>query len=332
MIRRVAIVGAGTMGTGIAITCLAAGLPTTLIDTANTALGRAKDRIYGYFVREVDKGRMTPGQKERAVQFLTLSTGLEAPTGADLTIDAVLENIDVKQKSMKRLEPFLPADSIVATNTSCLQVGVIAKGLADPGRLIGLHYFSPAERSPVVEVVSSNFTREAVRTRALGFLAATQKTPLPCKDRPGFALNRFFCPYCNEAARLQETGIATPAQIDAIAREAFGVPAGPFRVMNLTKPVIMLRAMQGLASLGDGYVVARSLQEQGDAGRSWNIDDTETAVTNDVRKKVVERLQSTLHRTAMEAIDEGIASPSDMETGARLALGFEETSFLTLRA
>ena len=94
MIRRVAIVGAGTMGTGIAITCLAAGLPTTLIDTANTALGRAKDRIYGYFVREVDKGRMTPGQKERAVQFLTLSTGLEAPTGADLTIEAVFDEAD----------------------------------------------------------------------------------------------------------------------------------------------------------------------------------------------------------------------------------------------
>ncbi|RDD68365.1 3-hydroxyacyl-CoA dehydrogenase family protein [Paracoccus versutus] len=329
---RLSIIGAGTMGGGIAITSLKAGIPTTVVDTTESALDRLRNRIDRHLAREVEKGRMDTAGADAARACLTVSTDLGAVSGSDLLIEAVFEDLAVKHDLLSRVQGLLKPEAVIATNTSCLLVADIARALDDPGRLLGLHYFSPAEICPTVEVISTSETRVAIRQRALDFLARTGKSPLPCKDSPGFALNRFFCPYCNEAVRLLDENIATPGQIDAVACASFGVPAGPFRVMNLTKPVIMLRAMQGLERLGAFYRPAQGLLRAGGEGMDWLIDGDPPALPDAARAEVARRLTMALCRPAAEALAEGAVAPGDLDRGAREALRFQRTPITLLWA
>ncbi|WP_018000506.1 3-hydroxyacyl-CoA dehydrogenase family protein [Paracoccus sp. N5] len=329
---RLSIIGAGTMGGGIAITSLKAGIPTTVVDTTDAALDRLRDRIGRHLAREVEKGRMDAAGADAARRCLTVSTELGAVSGSALLIEAVFEDLAVKHELLSRVQGLLQPEAVIATNTSCLLVADIARALDDPGRLLGLHYFSPAEICPMVEVISTSETRAAIRRCALDFLARTGKSPLPCKDSPGFALNRFFCPYCNEAVQLLDEGIATPGQIDAVACASFGVPAGPFRVMNLTKPVIMLRAMQGLERLGVFYRPAQGLLRAGGEGADWLIDGDPPALPDAARQEVARRLTMALCRPAAEALAEGAVAPEDLDRGAREALRFQRTPVTLLGA
>src|SRR5690606_31103349 len=156
--------------------------------------------------------------------------------------------------------------ALIATNTSCLQVGDLAQHVAAPERFLGLHYFSPAQVNPLVEVVRGAATSEATVQAALAFTRATGKMPLLRKDSYGFAVNRFFCPYAAEAARLVDEELATTAQIDRLAESTLGVAAGPFRVQNLIKPRINLHAIRNLAPLGPFYAPADFLVRVGEAG------------------------------------------------------------------
>ncbi|MFT4014318.1 MAG: 3-hydroxyacyl-CoA dehydrogenase family protein [Paracoccus sp. (in: a-proteobacteria)] len=322
---RLSIIGAGTMGGGIAITSLKAGIPTVVVDTTDAALDRLRQRIDRHLMREVEKGRMGAERAEAARACLAVSTDIGAVADSDLLIEAVFEDLAVKHDLLARVQKVLGTDAVIATNTSCLLVGEIAGALDDPGRLLGLHYFSPAEVCPTVELVSTPETRAGVRQRALDFLARTGKSPLPCKDSPGFALNRFFCPYCNEAVRLLDEGIATPGQIDRVACDSFEVSAGPFRVMNLTKPVIMLRAMQGLERLGASYRPAHGLLRTGGEGADWLIDDDPPPLPDAARQLVARRLTMALCRPAAEVLAEGVVAAGDLDRGAREALRFGRT-------
>lgn len=312
------------MGTGIAITSIKAGLPTVIVDTSEAALESAKKRVERYFARETEKGRMEESQVQTARQCLTMSTDLQASADRDIVVEAVFEDITIKRDLILRLQPLLRPETIIATNTSCLLVSDIAHVLNDPGRMLGLHYFSPAEISPTVEVISTSETRARVREDALAFLIQTGKSPLPCRDSPGFALNRFFCPYCNEAVRILEEEIASEAQIDAVACEIFGVPAGPFRVMNITKPVIMLRAMEGLARLGDHYLPASRLVQVGNSGESWVIDNDPPDLPPSIHKIIADRLINAICSPVSEVLSQDVVNAADLDRGARDALKFEK--------
>lgn len=271
MIASVAIFGAGTMGGGIAITCLKAGLPVVVIDTGDAALDRLRQRVSRHLAGDVERGRMT--------------------AAAATTAAAVLQR---------------------------------------PERMLGLHYFSPAEISPVVELISTEATRADVLVRASAFLASTGKSPLPCKDSPGFALNRFFCPYCNAAVRCLDAGLGTSGQIDRIARETFGLAAGPFRVMNLTKPVIMLKSLESLAPLGPVYEPAAGLIAIGARREDWQIEAEPAALPEDRARPIAERLLGAVLLPALAAMAEGVVSAANLDRGARAALRFERTP-VTLR-
>lgn len=325
MIRTVAIVGAGTMGGGIAITCMKAGLSVSVIDMSDTSLERMKHRAERHFTREVEKGRMTEEDAEAAQALLSLSVDLDKVSSADLVIEAVFEDLQIKRDLMTRIEPLLRSDCVIATNTSCLMVRDIAASLRHPDRMLGLHYFSPAEISPIVEVVSTDDTRPEALNKALGFLGTTGKTSLPCKDSPGFALNRFFCPYCNEAVRCLDEGLASTGQIDLIAQEDLEVAAGPFQVMNLIKPRIMLKAMESLAPLGPFYAPARGLTELGATEGSWEIEDPVEPVDANLRAAVADRLTGAILLPALDAIEEGVVSERDLDMGAKAALRFTRT-------
>lgn len=320
--RGVAILGAGTMGAGIAATCLVAGLPVRLIDNDPEALRRASGRIAAFLERQVANGRLAPERAAALPAALSTSADLSAAAPAAVVIEAVFEDLAVKRELMRRVEPLVSPDCVIATNTSCLRVGDIASVLARPERFLGLHYFSPAEVNPVVELVAAKATGAGALAAAREFLLATGKEPLPCRDSNGFALNRFFCPYCNEAVRCLEEGLARPGQIDAVACRTFELPLGPFAVMNIIHPRILLNAEQGLAALGDFYLPAALLRDTGEAGELWPIEPDSAPLPEARARLVAERLMGAVLLAGGEVVAEGVVEADELDRGARRALRF----------
>jgi len=321
-IQNIAIIGSGTMGGGIAISALNGGIETVLIDTSGAALDRAKARVQEYFERQVLKERMTVQDAEKALSHLRLATDYSAASNVDLVIEAVFEDLEVKKTVFSQLEQVISRACYLATNTSALKVSEIADALVYPDRLCGLHYFSPAEVNPVVEVVRSDLTHESTVAAALAFLQSCQKIPIECKDQSGFALNRFFCPYTNEAARCIDDGLGSPAQIDEVAKQVFGVPIGPFFVMNIVKPRINLAAVRNLAHLGPFYAPATSLSKTGDAGENWEIDGTPPALAPEIQQTISDRLQGAIYFAVKQELDEGVATAKAIDLGACRAFAF----------
>jgi 3-hydroxybutyryl-CoA dehydrogenase len=321
-IKRVAVIGSGTMGVGIAISTVRGGVDVVLIDLGQSSLDAALVRVQRYLSRQVEKQEMSDSEAQKSKARLRTSTDLAAAAGSDLVIEAVFEDITVKKSVFETIEGAISPTAILATNTSALKVTDIGADLTHPERLCGMHYFSPAEINPIVEVIRSETTSPATIAAVLPFLENCGKTAIPCKDQSGFALNRFFCPYTNEAARCLDDGLGTPAQIDAAAKDVFGVPIGPFAVMNIVKPRINLAAVRSLASLGPFYAPAISLQECGDNDESWDISETGPAIDNASHEQITQRLKAAVFYAVQEALDEGVASAADIDLGAHKAFGF----------
>ena len=330
-VGKVAIIGAGTMGGGIAITTALAGIETMLIDTSADSLARAGARLDAYLARQLGKGRIDAATRDRARANLSTATQMTACAGADLVIEAVFEKLDVKHSVLRDIEPLVGPDCVIATNTSCLKVSHIAAVLERPGRCIGLHYFSPAEISPVVELVLGAQSSTAAVDLAAGFLAVTGKQALSCRDRNGFALNRFFCPYCNAAVQCVEDGLGTPAQVDAVAAALFDQPIGPFAATNIVKPAIMLHSLENLTPLGAFYAPAELLRQKVQEGTVWEIGRADP-LAPDTEAVIRQRLKGAVYLPLRDLLDEGVADGSDVDRGAALALRFGNGPVAMLRS
>lgn len=326
--KRLAVIGAGLMGGGIALDAARHGLDVVVFDQRPDGVEKLKARAAGVYGRWVKNGRMAEAEAAAALARLSPAADLGAAGDADVVIEAVFEDLGVKRALFAELEGRLSPSAILATNTSALKVGDLAQGFAFAPRFLGLHYFSPAEVSPLVEVVRSAATTDATVDQALAFLKATRRTPLPCKDRPGFAINRFFCPYYNEATRIVEDGIAGPADVDQVAQERLGAAAGPFTVMNLIRPAVSAHAMTNLAALGPFYTTSRALKAQAETGADWPLDARVPGAGLDA---VERRLLGALVLPALELQAEGVAAPEAVDQGAVLALKFKEGPFALMR-
>lgn len=321
-IDKVAIIGAGTMGGGIAITCLVAGLPVAAIDTAQEALAALEARVARFFDRAVEKERMTAQQAQEARACLSTSTRIDSAEPADLVIEAVFEDLAVKRALFDKLVPVLGPQTILATNTSALRVDELAQTLPAPQRFLGLHYFSPAEINPLVELVRGPRSGSDAMAAAKRFLERTGRVILECRDSSGFVVNRFFCPYTNEAVRCLEDGQGRAAQIDEVGRDIFGLPLGPFAVMNIIKPRINLSALRNLSPLGPFYAPANEMVRVGEADESWQIEEAPQPLSAETRKAVGDRLRGALFLPVLEAIGEEVATPEAVDIGAQQALRF----------
>lgn len=321
-ISRVAIIGAGTMGAGIAITAVMAGLPVSLIDRSDEVLARAVARLDAYLRRQVEKGAVASQDVTEMKRNLHTSTELSAAASADLIIEAVFERLDVKTALLSELEPQIPPDSLIATNTSCLRVSVIAKALRHRGRFLGLHYFSPAEVNPLVELVRGDETDPSATEALTDFLKATKRVVLPCSDAPGFVVNRFFCPYVNEAVRCYHEGLATTSQIDRIACSIYGQPLGPFATCNLVGLPVMLHALENLAHLGPLYEPAALLREKVAAGSQWQLDTQSADPSSRSSQQIAARLTEAVRQPIRELLAEGVADAATVDLGAVHALRF----------
>ncbi|MGW0734347.1 3-hydroxyacyl-CoA dehydrogenase [Streptomyces sp. NPDC002851] len=229
----VAVVGTGTMGQGIAQVALIAGHPVRLYDAAPDRTGAAAAAIAARLDRLVEKGRIGSADREAAGARLTPVDRLSDLAGCGLVIEAVLEQLDVKQQLFTDLEKIVDADCLLATNTSSLSVTAIAGALEHPGRCVGLHFFNPAPLLPLVEVVSGFATDESAATRAYETAKAWGKTPVRSADTPGFIVNRVARPFYAEALRLYEECAADPATLDAVLRDCGGFRMGPFELTDL---------------------------------------------------------------------------------------------------
>ncbi|MET9359873.1 3-hydroxyacyl-CoA dehydrogenase [Streptomyces sp. NPDC006632] len=231
--RTVAVVGTGTMGQGIAQVALVAGHPVRLYDAVPGRAREAADALAGRLERLVDKGRMDGAARDAALARLYPADALAELADAALVVEAVLEQLPVKQELFTALEAVVAEDCLLATNTSSLSVTAIAGALAHPGRFVGLHFFNPAPLLPLVEVVSGFATDEAAATRAYETAQAWGKTPVRCTDTPGFIVNRIARPFYAEAFAVHEERGADPATIDAVLRECGGFRMGPFELTDL---------------------------------------------------------------------------------------------------
>jgi 3-hydroxybutyryl-CoA dehydrogenase len=228
------VIGAGAMGAGIAQSALMAGLKVVLHDSEVGALGKAQGEIKARLARLVEKGQMTREASADAERRLTLAERLEELAPAQIVIEAIIEQLEPKQRLFTALEQIMPAEAVLATNTSSLPVAAIARVCRHRERVCGLHFFNPVPLMRLVEVIRATDTSE--RTLDLAFALARRlgKTAVRVRDVPGFLVNLLGRAYLTEALHIQHEGVASVASIDRIMREAAGFRMGPFELMDLT--------------------------------------------------------------------------------------------------
>lgn len=229
----VAVIGAGTMGQGIAQVALLAGHRVLIHDIDHDLAAAGAALVRERVERLAAKGRLDRAEADDAIGRIGAAEGLAALADAALVIEAVVEDVSVKRALFASVEGVVAPDALLATNTSSLSVTELAAGLAHPGRFLGLHFFNPAPLLPLVEVVSGSATAPAAAERAYETVLSWGKTPVRCADTPGFIVNRIARPFYAEAFAVYEEQGADPATIDAVLRESGGFKMGPFQLTDL---------------------------------------------------------------------------------------------------
>ena len=230
--NQVGIVGAGTMGSGIAQIAAQAGCQVVLVDASDDALARNENNLNKVFSRLVEKGRLTEVESDQIKGRIHRTTSIDALATAELVIEAIVEDLGVKTELFQRLEHIVGKNTVLATNTSSLSVTALAKGCQRPEQVIGLHFFNPAPLMALVEVIPALQTQSGLAEQAMSAMVAWGKSPALATDTPGFIVNRVARPFYSEALRILEEGIASVEDIDASMR-AKGFRMGPFELMDL---------------------------------------------------------------------------------------------------
>jgi 3-hydroxybutyryl-CoA dehydrogenase len=233
-ITRIAVIGAGTMGHGIAQVAAMAGYETRLTDANTDALTGAWDRIQSNLAGAVSRGKLTQAQADAAVANLTPAADLEmALRDADLVIEAIVEDLAVKQALFHRLDAIVPDAAILATNTSSLSIGRIADSTKRPARVVGMHFFNPVHIMKLVEIVTHAGADHSCVANARAAAEQMGKTTILVRDTPGFASSRLGVALGLEAMRMLEDGVASAADIDTAMELGYGHPMGPLRLTDL---------------------------------------------------------------------------------------------------
>ena len=251
-ISRVAVVGLGTMGAGIAQVCLQAGLEVVGREVAPELGERARGTIDHYLARGVEKERLTRDEKDAALARLELTTELDGLAGCQLVIEAAFEELDVKRELFAELDRLLPPPAILATNTSALSVTQIADATTTPERVVGLHFFNPAPMLPLVEVVRTAHTSDEAFEAAYAFAQRIGKEPVACNDTPGFIVNRILIPLLNDCVRVLDEARVSPDDVDRAMRFGANWPIGPCALIDLIGVDVHVHASEALhAALGE---------------------------------------------------------------------------------
>lgn len=328
-IQRVAVVGAGNMGSGIAQKSAQEEFDVQMVDRELQWVERGQSIIANFLEEAVERRIFSPQQVEAIQDRISGVVGVEnTATDTDLVIEAVFEDFDVKTAVFSALDSACGEDTILASNTSSLSVNALAEATGRPDRFVGLHFFYHPAKNRLVEVIPAQASSQATVDKVVQYCKMLGKVVIVCADRPGFVVNRFFVPWLNEACLLLEEGAANAAQIDAIACKAFRIGLGPFGLMNLTGPPIALHSTDYLAEQlhTPRYTGAANLRALVEANEQWDV--SEEATYSDEQYTVVsERLLGVVFGVAAQIVEEDICSMEDVDRGAKVGLRWARGPF-----
>jgi len=323
------------MGSGIAQVAATAGCTVKLYDTKTEALEKAKQALEKILSRLIEKGRIDDKEKNRIQSNITYVARLKALADADLTIEAIVENLEVKQKVFQEIESYQSDEAIIASNTSSLSIASIASALEKPERCIGIHFFNPAPLMPLVEIVPAVQTSQQVFDKVFSTIESWKKVPVKAKDTPGFIVNRVARPFYGEALRIYEEsfaglpeGEAGFATIDWAMKEFGGFKMGPFQLMdfigndvNYTVTETVFEAFYYDPRYKPSFTQKR-FAEAGYLGRKSGkgfYDYSETAIKvapikdQDIGQKIFDRVLVMLINEAADALFLNIATAKDID-------------------
>jgi 3-hydroxybutyryl-CoA dehydrogenase len=229
---KVGIIGSGTMGSGIAQVAATSGCKVKVYDTNQDALDKSKAALEKVLLRLIEKERIDEAEKNRIQNNISYVNSLKDLADSNLTIEAIVENLEIKKKVFSELESYVSDETIIASNTSSLSIASIASALQKPERCVGIHFFNPAPLMALVEVIPAIQTSDTVYKKAVSTIKSWNKTVAVAKDTPGFIVNRVARPYYGESLRIYEEGIADFATIDNALRTVGDFRMGPFELMD----------------------------------------------------------------------------------------------------
>jgi len=244
--ERIAVIGAGTMGAGIAQAAATAGLDVVLVDVNAAVLASAKDKIKARLEKAAQKGQLAAERVPQILARIVCAAELKAAEDAWVVIEAVVEDLKVKQKVFAELDRTCRPETILATNTSALSVSAIADATQRPDRVVGMHFFNPPTVMKLVEVVSGRRTSEATLAAVEDLARKLDKVPVRVKESPGFVVNRLLMPMLNEAARLVQAGVATPEAVDQAMTLGAAHPMGPLALADLIGIDVLVTVLESL--------------------------------------------------------------------------------------
>lgn len=323
------IIGSGAMGSGIAQVIASAGHTVVLFDTNGAALQKAELSLKNSFAKLAEKGKLVQEDADRFFGNISYTDTMESFADADLVIEAIVEDLGVKQQVFKNIEAVVSPACILATNTSSLSIASIASACAKPERVIGIHFFNPAPLMALVEIIPAVQTRPGLAEEVKAMVSSWKKLPVLTKDTPGFIVNRVARPFYSEAIRIYEEGVADCATIDAAMTTIGGFKMGPFTLMDFIGHDVNYRVTESVFQSFfydprfKPSLSQKRLFEAGYLGRKTGrgfydyAENTATPpVNNDtgLQQKIVNRILAMLINEAADALFLNIASREDLET------------------
>ena len=323
--EKLAVIGAGTMGSGIAQKFATEGFPVVLVDLDEDKVRRGVEGIRKTLAEGVERRIFKPEQAERILSRIQGTSDWGALAQIDLAVEAVFEDQRVKQRVFERLEQVCRPDAVLATNTSSFSVTDLAAGLEHPERVVGLHFFFHPAKNRLVEVVPGARTDTEVLRRTWALQEQTGKIPIASRDSYGFIVNRYFAEWLNEAIRFAEEYRASLRTIEEAAKEAFGVGMGPFELMNVSGIPIAMHTCNTLKrAYGDFYGPAELLVQQIESGKLWDLTGEPDRAQFEA---VADRMLGGVLLAAAELVDEGVGTVDDVDLGARVGLRWPKGPF-----
>ncbi len=327
-IKRIGVIGSGTMGSGIAQVAATAGCSVKLYDTNQAALNTAKGSLEKVLNRLIEKGRIDADEKNRIQSNIQYVDSLKHLEDSDLTIEAIVENLEIKKKVFQELEGYVSDSCIIASNTSSLSIASIASSLKKADRCIGIHFFNPAPLMKLVEVIPAIQTSEESLNLSVKTIQEWKKVVAVAKDTPGFIVNRVARPFYGEALRIYDEGIADFATIDSAMKMKGGFRMGPFQLMDFIGNDVNYTVTETVFTafyFDPRYkpsLTQKRFSEAGYLGRksgkgyydySEGVEDPEPDTSSDKQQKIFNRILVMLINEAADALFLNVASAEDID-------------------